>query len=169
MVLSILTLFYLLSALLLAIYACGSLVLVLIYWRHRHSHKQTPTITQWPTVVVQLPVYNERYVVERLIDAVAALDYPRQCLTIQVLDDSTDDTSVVIAARVTILCQRGVNIHHVRRGTREGYKAGALAYGLMLVNSELAVVLDSLAQVSFRLTERLKTGLPWTESGSTVK
>ncbi len=143
MLLSILSSIYLVSALLLAFYALGDLILAMIYWRYRHNHHQTPAITTWPTVVVQLPIYNERFVVERLIEAVAALDYPRKSLTIQVLDDSTDDTSEVIAARVTILRECGLDINHVRRGSREGYKAGALAYGLSLVDSEFVMVLDA--------------------------
>jgi cellulose synthase/poly-beta-1,6-N-acetylglucosamine synthase-like glycosyltransferase len=143
MLLSILTLLYLLSALFLAIYACGSLILVMIYWRHRHDRCKTPSVETWPTVMVQLPIYNERYVVERLIDSVTALDYPRDRLTIQMLDDSTDDTVEVVATRVAALRACGLDIQHIRRGSREGYKAGALAYGLSQTNSEFVVVLDA--------------------------
>ncbi|MBZ0290159.1 MAG: hypothetical protein K8I30_21225, partial [Anaerolineae bacterium] len=110
MLLSLLTLFYLISALLLTIYAGAALVLLFIYWRHRRDPSQTPFVSDWPTVVIQLPIYNERYVVERLLDSVAALDYPHDCLTIQVLDDSSDDTADVVAARVDVLRQRGLDI-----------------------------------------------------------
>src|SRR5918999_6039077 len=85
---------------------------------------------EWPCVLVQLPLYNERYVAERLIDAVAALDYPADRLSIQVLDDSTDDTTTVVAGRAAALRERGVAVEHVRRGSRAGFKAGAPAAGV---------------------------------------
>ena len=97
----------------------------------------------WPTVVIQLPIYNERHVVERLLNAVAALDYPRDRLTVQVLDDSTDETTDIAARLTAKLRADGLNIQHVQRQDRHGYKAGALAYGLSLTNSELVVVLDA--------------------------
>src|SRR6266566_8791821 len=75
-------------------------------------------------VVVQLPVYNERYVAERVIDAACRLDWPRDRLEIQVLDDSDDDTPEIVARRVARWRKAGVTITHVRRTTREGYKAG---------------------------------------------
>ena len=84
----------------------------------------------WPRVTVQLPIYDERFVVERLIDAACALDYPRDRLEIQVLDDSTDETAVLAARRVAHHAGRGISIRHVRRRQRDGYKAGALAHGL---------------------------------------
>jgi cellulose synthase/poly-beta-1,6-N-acetylglucosamine synthase-like glycosyltransferase len=93
--------------------------------------------------VVQLPIYNEYHVVERLLDAMAALDYPHDKLIVQVLDDSTDETVDVVATRAAVLRAAGLNIQHIRREKRTGYKAGALAYGLSLVNADLAVVLDA--------------------------
>jgi cellulose synthase/poly-beta-1,6-N-acetylglucosamine synthase-like glycosyltransferase len=98
---------------------------------------------EWPHVLMQLPLYNERYVAERLIDAVAALDYPADRLSIQVLDDSTDDTTVVVAGRVTALRERGVAVEHVRRGSRAGFKAGALAAGLERADAELVAIFDA--------------------------
>jgi cellulose synthase/poly-beta-1,6-N-acetylglucosamine synthase-like glycosyltransferase len=98
---------------------------------------------EWPCVLVQLPLYNERYVAERLIDAVAALDYPADRLSIQVLDDSTDDTTAVVAGRVAALRERGVAVEHVRRGSRAGFKAGALAAGLERADAELVAIFDA--------------------------
>jgi len=92
---------------------------------------------------VQLPVYNERLVVERLIDAVAALDYPRERLEIQVLDDSTDDTRAIAAAAVARHRAQGLDIVHLHRPERAGYKAGALAAGLARARGELLAVFDA--------------------------
>lgn len=143
MLLTLLTLFYLLCAVLLAAYASGTLLLLVIYWRHRHDHIAIPPVKIWPTVTIQLPIYNERHVVQRLLKSVSRLDYPRDKLIIQVLDDSTDDTSAIVAAYLARFFNRGLNIQHIRREQRAGYKAGALAYGLSLTDSELVVVLDA--------------------------
>lgn len=114
---------------------------------HRRLGGPRPTRGGWtgelPFVTVQLPIYNEQYVVERLIDAVAALDYPRDRLEIQVLDDSTDPTARLAGARVAFHRAQGVPIEHVRREGRGGYKAGALAYGLERARGELALILDA--------------------------
>jgi cellulose synthase/poly-beta-1,6-N-acetylglucosamine synthase-like glycosyltransferase len=98
---------------------------------------------QWPRVTVQLPVYNERYVVERLIDAVCGLDYPRDRLEIQVLDDSTDETAGLARERVANYRAAGIDVHYLRRDRRVGYKAGALAYGLQRASGEFVLVLDA--------------------------
>jgi cellulose synthase/poly-beta-1,6-N-acetylglucosamine synthase-like glycosyltransferase len=98
---------------------------------------------QWPRVTVQLPVYNELNVVERIIDAAAALDYPAGRLQIQVLDDSTDESVALAAARVAAHRARGVDIEHVRRPDRLGYKAGALAHGLQSASGELVAIFDA--------------------------
>jgi cellulose synthase/poly-beta-1,6-N-acetylglucosamine synthase-like glycosyltransferase len=98
---------------------------------------------EWPSVTVQLPLYNEQHVVERLLDAAAALDYPAGRLRIQVLDDSTDAGLALAAARVAHYRARGLPIAHVRRPTRQGYKAGALAHGLALTDSEFIAIFDA--------------------------
>ncbi len=128
--------FYLLCVMLVSLYATGTGVLLLTYLRFRHRDIITPQIDSWPGVAVQLPVYNERYVIERLLEAVAALDYPRDRLIIQVLDDSTDNTSDVIATKAAALGMSGLRIDHVRRTARTGYKAGALAHGLALLSAD---------------------------------
>ena len=101
----------------------------------------TPTWDRTPPVTVQIPLYNERTVCERIIDAVCALDYPD--LEIQILDDSTDETVALVAARVAAHRARGVDVHHVRRPERVGFKAGALAYGHGRARGELVAVFDA--------------------------
>jgi hypothetical protein len=96
-----------------------------------------------PRVTVQLPLYNEVAVVERLLDAVAALDYPRDLLEIQVLDDSTDETVARARARSEAWRSRGVPMEHVRRGSRDGFKAGALQWGLEQARGEFFLILDA--------------------------
>ena len=96
-----------------------------------------------PRVCVQIPVYNERYVAERVIDAVCALDWPSSRLEVQVLDDSDDETVGVVARRVEHWRERGVAVTQVRRGTRKGFKAGALAYGLTLTDCPYIAIFDA--------------------------
>jgi len=105
--------------------------------------KFVPFGTNQPFVTIQLPVYNEVYVAERLIDVVAAIDYPAEKIEIQVLDDSTDETTEVIAKKVAGLQQANINVHHIRRATREGFKAGALKHGLSLAKGELIAIFDA--------------------------
>ena len=102
-----------------------------------------PAPGELPTVTVQLPLYNEPAVAARLIDAVAALDWPAERLEIQVLDDSTDETSALCAERVAAARARGLTVTHLRRSERTGYKAGALDAGRKLARGELLAVLDS--------------------------
>ncbi|MBE0689734.1 MAG: glycosyltransferase family 2 protein [Anaerolineae bacterium] len=140
---SLLTGLYVLCAILLTAYAMGTLLLLIFYLAYRRQQISVPNVEDWPQVAVQLPVFNERYVVERLLDAVAAMDYPRDRLSIQILDDSIDTTVEVIARKVAELRARGVQITHVRREQRDGYKAGALAYGLTLLDVDFVAVLDA--------------------------
>ncbi len=97
----------------------------------------------WPDVTVQLPLYNEPLVAQRLIDTCARLEYPRARFEIQVLDDSTDVTSERAAERVALWQRRGVDIIHVRRPHREGYKAGALQNGLRLSHGRFIAIFDA--------------------------
>lgn len=94
-------------------------------------------------VTVQLPLYNERFVAARLVDAAAALDWPAERLEIQVLDDSTDDTRAIVDERAAFWRARGRNVRVLRRDGRAGYKAGALAHGLTLAKGELIAVFDA--------------------------
>ena len=109
--------------------------------RSRVEHARGPQ--EWPRVTVQLPVYNERYVVQRLIEACGALDYPRERLQIQVLDDSTDDTTSLAEKAVRSLCEQGVAAVVLHRENRLGFKAGALAEGLSSATGELVAIFDA--------------------------
>jgi cellulose synthase/poly-beta-1,6-N-acetylglucosamine synthase-like glycosyltransferase len=104
---------------------------------------ELPAPERLSRITIQLPIFNERYVVHHLLDAIAQLDYPRELLEVQVLDDSTDDTTSMLAEACRELAASGLAITHLRRGTREGYKAGALAYGLGCASGELVAVFDA--------------------------
>ena len=96
-----------------------------------------------PKILMQLPIYNERYVVERLLRAAAGLDYPLDKLTVQLLDDSSDETTEIAARVIAELVKTGVNIQHIRRADRSGYKAGALQAGLALSDSDFIAIFDA--------------------------
>lgn len=129
---------------LLAFYGLHRIFVVWLYRRSRHrAPGQPPGPEEWPLVTVQLPLFNERYVARRLLRAVEAIDYPRNRLEVQVLDDSTDDTVEIVAAEVERLRGRGLVVHHLRRPDRTGYKAGALTAGLEVARGELVCVFDA--------------------------
>ena len=124
----------------------GSHGFVMIYYYFKNKDKRPVGKTMLddkPMVTVQLPVYNELYVVERLIDAVCALDYPKDRLEIQVLDDSTDETVDVVAAIVTARRAEGFDIVQIRRENRVGFKAGALRYGMDFAKGEFLAIFDA--------------------------
>jgi len=124
----------------------GSHGFIMIYYhiKYRNCHRvDVRQMGNYPTVTVQLPVYNELYVVGRLIDAAAAMVYPKDKLEIQVLDDSTDATVDEIAGIVARYREQGYDMKHVRRGTRAGYKAGALKAGLETARGELVAIFDA--------------------------
>ncbi|MDX1631644.1 MAG: glycosyltransferase [Thermoanaerobaculia bacterium] len=128
----------------LALFGVHRLVLLLDWWRTRDAVPPRPDPPdRWPRVTVQLPLYNERFVAGRLLRAVARLDYPRDRLEIQVLDDSTDETREIVAARVEKLTRQGLDIHHLHRSDRRGYKAGALAEATEIARGELLCVFDA--------------------------
>ena len=118
----------------------------LIFHYLRSYYKKKKTVHQenfTPLVTIQLPVYNELHVVERLLDAVAAIDYPIGKMEIQVLDDSTDETSRIIAQKILFLQKQNVPFLHIQRKNREGYKAGALKNALSLAKGEFLAVFDA--------------------------
>jgi len=128
----------------ICLFSLGQFNLTWHYLKSRKKHEvHEDELTEFPHVTVQLPVYNERYVVERLIDAVVKLEYPKDRLEIQVLDDSTDDTVEIIAKKVNAYAANGWDISHVRRPERKGYKAGALAYGLEKAKGEFIAIFDA--------------------------
>ncbi len=134
---------YTVAALMLAIYGFNALLLALVAILRPARLEAPPKPDTWPGVTVQLPIYNEIHVVTRLLHAVAHFDYPRDRLEIQVLDDSDDETARVVHTTVQHLRRLGMNIHHVRRAHRHGYKAGALDHGLRSSQGELIAIFDA--------------------------
>lgn len=137
---------YLVTLGVLGLYGLHRSALLWSYLRHRREHA-TPRArfaeNELPRVTVQLPMFNELLVAERIIDAAARLDYPRDRLEIQVLDDSTDRTASIARARCEALRQDGLNIRYVRRASRMGYKAGALEHGLQSAEGDFVLVFDA--------------------------
>jgi cellulose synthase/poly-beta-1,6-N-acetylglucosamine synthase-like glycosyltransferase len=128
----------------LAAYGIYRYVLVYNYYRYRqHVPGPPPPVDVWPKVTIQLPIFNERYVVERLVECVAQFDYPRDKLQIQLLDDSTDETQDVARACVERQLRLGVPIVYLHRTNREGFKAGALQEGLKSATGELVAIFDA--------------------------
>ncbi len=133
----------------LMLYGLHRYWILLLYWRYRKKGDAPPTpaftssLIGTPPVTIQLPLYNEMYVAERLIDSICSLDYPREQLEIQVLDDSTDQTIEIVARKVEEKKNQGFDIKHVRRGHRNGYKAGALAFGTKLARGEYIAIFDA--------------------------
>jgi cellulose synthase/poly-beta-1,6-N-acetylglucosamine synthase-like glycosyltransferase len=129
----------------LAAYGFNAILLAVLYLRHRREVPSVSLVDRQvlPPVTVQVPVYNERQVVDRAIDAVAALDYPRDRLQIQILDDSTDDTTQIARQRAAFHRDKGLDIQVLRRPDREGFKAGALSWGLDRAYGDYIVIFDA--------------------------
>ena len=128
----------------LAAYGFHRYWLVYCYLKYRANVPGKPAdLTNWPKVTIQLPIYNERYVVERLVEAISRLDYPSGLLEVQVLDDSTDETQQVARSCVERYRALGLDVRYLHRPNREGYKAGALANGLNSATGELIVIFDA--------------------------
>ena len=126
-------------------YSIIQFTLIINYLRSRKRIKVYPKLTEYPMVTVQLPVYNEKYVIERLLNAVIAFDYPADKFEIQVLDDSTDETTEIIQQKIEELKAAGstVDLQLIRRPERTGFKAGALAYGLTIAKGEFIPIFDA--------------------------
>ncbi len=128
----------------LSIYGLHRYHLVYLYFKYRdRCPKPLSKLDRLPSVTVQLPIFNEMYVVERLIDSVCRLDYPRHLLQVQVLDDSIDETRQIAESKVRKYANLGYDIHHIRRPNREGFKAGALEYGLESATGEFIAIFDA--------------------------
>src|ERR1700754_3506214 len=125
----------------LAVYGWHRYYLVYLYMKNK-GRQPVPAepLEQLPTVTIQLPIYNEMYVADRLIDAVCRLDYPRELLEIQVLDDSTDETQSVAEQAVRRNAAEGIDIKYLHRTDRTGYKAGALEAGLTVAGGEYIAI-----------------------------
>jgi len=126
------------------LYGFHRYLLIFLYYRHRHKHPSPQGHFQdLPSVTVQLPMYNEEFVAARVIQATSALDYPRDKLQIQVLDDSTDPTAAIASECVRRLSQAGHNICYLHRSDRTGFKAGALAAGMSAATGEFIAIFDA--------------------------
>jgi cellulose synthase/poly-beta-1,6-N-acetylglucosamine synthase-like glycosyltransferase len=135
---------YFFVLIILAIYGWHRYYLVYLYLRNRgHETPTGPLPDPAPVVTIQLPLFNEMYVADRLIDAVCRLDYPREALEIQVLDDSTDETRTIAEQAVRRAAARGVDIKYIHREDRRGYKAGALEAGLRQARGEFIAIFDA--------------------------
>jgi cellulose synthase/poly-beta-1,6-N-acetylglucosamine synthase-like glycosyltransferase len=137
---------YLVVLLTLAMYGLHRSMLMYLYYRSRGADPSPLgrfDPTKLPVVTVQLPLFNEMYVAARLLDAIALLDYPRDKLEIQVLDDSTDETQAICKAKVEELSREGLDIQYIHRTDRTGFKAGALEHGLTFARGEYVMVFDA--------------------------
>lgn len=142
---SILEFVYLINTILLSIFGFHALVLSLYRYKRYKAPKEQEMLSdnECPTVTIQLPIYNERYVVERLIECAASFDYPQHKYNIQVLDDSTDDTSEIVRRVVSKYQAKGLEIEHIIKPDRKGYKAGALKLGHELAKGEFIAIFDA--------------------------
>ena len=141
---TIILFFYILAIVVLALFGLHRYYLVYLYYKYKNKPlKPQKKFEKLPPVTVQLPIYNEYYVVERLISSVCQLDYPKELLEIQVLDDSSDETSVKAQELVGKYRKDGLDIVYHHRQKREGFKAGALQYGLTKAKGDFFVILDA--------------------------
>lgn len=130
----------------LSLYGVNSLVLTTLYLlsnRRRKSRTKWDENGPWPHITIQLPIYNESYIVDRLLNAMVEQDYPRECLQIQVLDDSTDDTTEKASCLVDEYQAKGIDIQLIHRTNRTGYKAGALANGMSQASGDFLAIFDA--------------------------
>lgn len=139
---------YTIALLLIFFYSIAQLNLLFNYLKFKKNKKVGPLLdltksSETPYITIQLPIYNEAYVVERLLENISQMEYPKGKLEIQVLDDSTDESVTITAAQIAKLQETGLDIVHIRRSNREGYKAGALKEGLAIAKGELIAIFDA--------------------------
>ena len=139
---------YSLALLLIFFYSLAQLNLLVNYLGYKKRNQVAPKFNlldakEIPFVTIQLPIYNEEYVMERLLENIAKIEYPKSKLEIQVLDDSTDDSVEETAERIKALQQTGLDIQHIRRENREGFKAGALKEGLKIAKGDFIAIFDA--------------------------
>jgi cellulose synthase/poly-beta-1,6-N-acetylglucosamine synthase-like glycosyltransferase len=135
---------YFISLTILFLFGSSGFVMIYYYIKNRDKKRiSVGSLAQFPDVTIQLPVFNEYYVVERLIKSACEIDYPKDKLELQVLDDSTDETTEIIAELIDQYTKLGYDIKHIRRNSREGYKAGALKYGLTMARGEFVAIFDA--------------------------
>lgn len=131
--------------LILSLIAAYCILQFYLSWRYLQKPKKmiVPEIAEWPKVCIQLPVYNELHVIERLIDAVCKIDYPKELFEIQILDDSNDVTTDIAVKKAAVYRDLGFCIEVIRRKERTGFKAGALDFGLTKTKAELIAIFDA--------------------------
>ena len=135
---------YFLTLVILAVFGLHRYIMVYLYFRHKDRRAlPAPAPTRLPRVTVQLPLYNEMYVVDRLLDSVTKIRYPKHLLEIQVLDDSTDETVSIAQTAVERYREQGFDIQYLHRDDRTGYKAGALDAGLTVAKGEFVLIFDA--------------------------
>lgn len=134
---------YIICLSILFVFGAHGFVMVYHYYRHRNEVEGDLPLVETPMVTIQLPLYNEMYVVRRLIDASCAIEYPKDRIEIQVLDDSTDETVDLVASIVREKQAKGFNIVHAHRTNRQGFKAGALKEGLKTAKGEFVAIFDA--------------------------
>ncbi|MCB0521495.1 MAG: glycosyltransferase [Saprospiraceae bacterium] len=137
----------------ITVYCLMQLHLLFQYKKHHFKLANRPVVpakpalpsarSQFPFVTIQLPVYNEMYVIDRLIDNIMQMDYPRECFEVHVLDDSTDETNSIAAGLVERYKAQGFNIAQIRRSNRQGYKAGALKEAMHQAKGEFIAIFDA--------------------------
>ncbi|RBW59283.1 glycosyl transferase family 2 [Tenacibaculum sp. E3R01] len=139
---------YTVSLILILMYALAQLNLLFNYLKARKKQDDSPKLdlsnpNEIPFITIQLPVYNELYVMERLLDNIAKIKYPNEKLEIQVLDDSTDESVISTKKHIKKLQESGLDIQHIRRENRSGFKAGALKEGLKIAKGEFIAIFDA--------------------------
>lgn len=139
----IITILYSVSLLYIFLFSLGQLHLTLVYLKAKKKIAPSPALQNFPVVTIQLPVYNEKYVIERLITAVSQLDYLSDKLEIQILDDSTDETTEIILKKIETLRPLGLDIQLLHRENRTGFKAGALEAGCQIAKGEFIAIFDA--------------------------
>ena len=132
---------FIFSAILLTAYTFNFYYLAFLSFRRKDKNQVVQIGT--PSITIQLPIYNEKYVAARLVDAVCALDYPKDKMKIMVLDDSDDDTADLLCSLVDNYKKKGYDILHIRRGTRKGYKAGALKHAMKTTDTDYVAIFDA--------------------------
>ena len=132
---------FIIAAILITAYTCNFYYLAFIATRRNEKYSVIPIHDT--SITIQLPIYNEKYVAARLVNAVCAFDYPKEKMKIMVLDDSNDDTVEILENLVNDYKSQGFLIEHIRRGTRKGYKAGALKHAMKTTDSDLVAIFDA--------------------------
>ncbi len=132
---------FIVAAIVITAYTCNFYYLAYLSGKRKHQLQTAEVGT--PTITIQLPIYNEKYVARRLVDAVCNMDYPKNKMHIMVLDDSDDDTVDMLKDIVGTYKRQGFDIEHIRRGTRSGYKAGALKHAMKTTDTEFVAIFDA--------------------------